>query len=136
MAIRLALLVHHNPHVKAVALSRHLVQMGGGLEANPLASTELVPGVEHCAEVGNLVGLALRRLTDDPVSVEITHCDPDIPRSIEITLLRSASDPASHEPPVELGRFSLRPGYCTTVHLLDADAALVRVVPPGCEATP
>lgn len=132
VSTRLSLTVRHNAHVKSVALGVHVVCMDGTLEREPLRVTHLVPGVEHCPVVSGLLGLTLTRTTDDPVSVELTHCDPDIPRRLEVTLLRDLPGEAA----VELDRFDLRPGYSTDVHLLAADAAMIRELPIGFREWP
>lgn len=127
MPTRLSFTVRNNPNVECVALSHHPVRRDGTLETLPTRSYEIAPGVEHPTFISPLYGIALLRLDREPVSIELTHCDPEVPRRLEITLLRELPG----EPPVEVGRFELRPGYCTDVHLIDAERALIRELPNG-----
>lgn len=130
MRSRLSFVVRHNPRVDRVALSHHPVRSDGTLETLPTRSYEIAPGVEHPTFISTLYGIALLRLDNEPVSIELTHCDPELPRRLEITLLRELPG----EPPVEVGRFELRPGYTTDVHLIDASRALIRELPDDWKA--
>lgn len=113
-----------------VEMDVHHILSDGQLVATPTRTETLLPGRDHSVTLHSRIALVFARdpdAPDEPMALEIVHCDPEMPWGLDLVEL---AVPESGEP-VELPRRlpQVAPGGVAVVEMApEADVLIIREI--------